>query len=77
MSDAWEEIQAIKSKRESRRIRLINSKKQRQDILNRGLVVGENASSSSPTSSPRIKVDPSSGLSILDEFISAYLVTRK
>lgn len=62
MSDAWAEIQAIKSKRESRRIRLEERKKERQDILNRGLVVGESsASGSSPTSSPRVKIDVGAG----------------
>jgi hypothetical protein len=34
MSDAWEEIQAIKSKRNSLREKLQKRKKQRQDILN-------------------------------------------
>ncbi|CAL8086808.1 unnamed protein product [Orchesella dallaii] len=63
MSDAWAEIQALKSKRESRRIRLEERKKERQDILNRGLV-GENApSGSSPSSSPRIKTDPNAASS--------------
>ncbi|ODM95405.1 putative N6-adenosine-methyltransferase MT-A70-like protein [Orchesella cincta] len=64
MSDAWAEIQALKSKRESRRIRLEERKKERQDILNRGLVVGENApSGSSPSSSPRVKADPNAASS--------------
>jgi hypothetical protein len=34
MSDAWEEIQAIKSKRNSLREKLQKRKKERQDILN-------------------------------------------
>lgn len=43
MSDAWDEIQAIKSKRNSLRERLEKRKKERQDILgttssNSGLV---------------------------------------
>lgn len=44
MSDAWEEIQAIKSKRNSLRERLEKRKKERQDILGSNLV----ASTSSP-----------------------------
>lgn len=37
MSDAWEEIQAIKSKRNSLRERLEKRKKERQDILGNSL----------------------------------------
>jgi len=33
MSDAWAELQALKSKRDSRRKRLEERKKERQDIL--------------------------------------------
>lgn len=44
MSDAWEEIQAIKSKRNSLRERLEKRKKERQDILGASL----SASTSSP-----------------------------
>lgn len=43
MSDAWEEIQAIKSKRNSLRERLEKRKKERQDIL------GSNLGSTSPS----------------------------
>ncbi|XP_022907975.2 N(6)-adenosine-methyltransferase MT-A70-like protein [Onthophagus taurus] len=45
MSDAWEEIQAIKNKRNSLRERLEKRKKERQDIL------GTNLTTSSPTTS--------------------------
>lgn len=34
MSDAWQEIQAIKNKRNSLREKLQKRKKERQDILN-------------------------------------------
>ncbi|XP_045466294.1 N6-adenosine-methyltransferase subunit METTL3 [Harmonia axyridis] len=47
MSDAWEEIQAIKSKRNSLRERLEKRKKERQDIL--GTSLGKKASSASTT----------------------------
>lgn len=40
MSDAWEEIQAIKSKRHSLRERLEKRKKERQDILGSSLGAG-------------------------------------
>lgn len=48
MSDAWDEIQAIKSKRNSLRERLEKRKKERQDIL------GNSSGNSTvlPTSSP-------------------------
>lgn len=50
MSDAWDEIQAIKSKRNSLRERLEKRKKERQDIL------GNSSTSSTvlPTSSPSV-----------------------
>lgn len=40
MSDAWEEIQAIKVKRNSLREKLQKRKKERQDILNQSAAVG-------------------------------------
>lgn len=49
MADAWEEIQAIKSKRNSLRERLEKRKKERQDIL--GASLASAASTSSPVSS--------------------------
>lgn len=54
MSDAWDEIQAIKSKRNSLRERLEKRKKERQDIL--GASSGNSAvlSSSSPSSTSSI-----------------------
>lgn len=56
MSDAWDEIQAIKSKRNSLRERLEKRKKERQDIL------GASTSVASP-SSAAISTNPSvSGL---------------
>lgn len=50
MSDAWDEIQAIKSKRNSLRERLEKRKKERQDIL------GNTSASCTvqPTSSPSV-----------------------
>lgn len=61
MSDAWEQIQALKAQRESRRKRL-EERKKCQDFLNRGLGVGESSGAgSSPTSSPRVKVEGGTG----------------
>lgn len=66
MSDAWEEIQAIKNKRNSLRERLEKRKKERQDIL------GSNLSSSSPVNTldvptiPTLKED-SKGKSVNEE----------
>ncbi|GJQ76290.1 hypothetical protein Trydic_g2019 [Trypoxylus dichotomus] len=53
MSDAWEEIQAIKNKRNSLRERLEKRKKERQDIL------GSSLSSSSPVNSLDVPVTSS------------------
>lgn len=47
MSDAWEEIQAIKSKRNSLRERLEKRKKERQDILGSSLTTNDPATSAS------------------------------
>lgn len=41
MSDAWEEIQAVKSKRNSLREKLEKRKKERQNILGTSLASGE------------------------------------
>lgn len=49
MSDAWEEIQAVKSKRNSLREKLEKRKKERQNILGATLV------SEKPESSPSSK----------------------
>lgn len=56
MSDAWDEIQAIKSKRNSLRERLEKRKKERQDILghNSGSIV---FTTSSPATSSNLKTD--------------------
>lgn len=45
MSDAWEEIQAIKSKRNSLRERLEKRKKERQDILGSSLNTNDSTGS--------------------------------
>lgn len=66
MSDAWEEIQAIKSKRNSLRERLEKRKKERQDILGSSLVsatlspsnASENAPSTSITHKDELKPKP-------------------
>ena len=50
MSDAWDEIQAIKSKRNSLRERLEKRKKERQDILG--------ASNASTTAVPTTTANP-------------------
>lgn len=50
MSDAWDEIQAIKSKRNSLRERLEKRKKERQDILGTSSGNSTVLSSSSPSS---------------------------
>lgn len=55
MSDAWEEIQAIKSKRNSLRERLEKRKKERQDILGSSLTTSD-----SPGSVPKPIHDVSS-----------------
>lgn len=55
MSDAWDEIQAIKSKRNSLRERLEKRKKERQDILGS---TGGGAASSQGAGSSSIKSDP-------------------
>lgn len=47
MSDAWEEIQAIKSKRNSLRERLEKRRKERQDILGSSLTPNDSSSPSS------------------------------
>lgn len=52
MSDAWEEIQAIKNKRNSLRERLEKRKKERQDIL------GSSLSSSSPVNTLEVPITP-------------------
>lgn len=64
MSDAWEEIQAIKSKRNSLRERLEKRKKERQDILGSAILpesvtatpknLGNDSATNSGTSSPVI-----------------------
>lgn len=46
MSDAWEEIQAVKSKRKSFREKLEKRKKERQSILSSSLVSGEKSDAS-------------------------------
>lgn len=48
MSDAWDEIQAIKSKRNSLRQRLEKRKKERQDILGTSSVNSVGSLVSSP-----------------------------
>lgn len=52
MSDAWEEIQAIKSKRNSLRERLEKRKKERQDIL------GSSLATTDPTTTPSALAKP-------------------
>lgn len=54
MSDAWEEIQAIKSKRNSLRERLEKRKKERQDILGSSLTTADPTSSVSTLSKPNV-----------------------
>lgn len=51
MSDAWEEIQAIKNKRNSLRERLEKRKKERQDILGSNLSTSSLEVQSTPSSS--------------------------
>lgn len=45
MSDAWEEIQAVKSKRNSLREKLEKRKKERQNILGTNLASGDKTES--------------------------------
>lgn len=64
MSDAWEEIQAIKSKRNSLRERLEKRKKERQDILSSSLNTTDPTSSSSTlTKSSALDYSSSSSIS--------------
>lgn len=64
MSDAWEEIQAIKSKRNSLRERLEKRKKERQDILSSSLNTTDPTSSSSTlTKSNTLDYSSSSSIS--------------
>lgn len=56
MSDAWEEIQAIKSKRNSLRERLEKRKKERQDILGVNLTSASNSPAACNEIPPSISV---------------------
>ncbi|XP_063387822.1 N6-adenosine-methyltransferase MT-A70-like protein [Cydia fagiglandana] len=59
MSDAWEEIQAVKSKRNSLREKLEKRKKERQNILGSSLVSGDK-----PEGSPGGKEKPIAGAAV-------------
>ena len=58
MSDAWEEIQAVKSKRNSLREKLEKRKKERQNILSSNLV-GEKSEGSPGGGRERSVASPS------------------
>ena len=58
MSDAWEEIQAVKSKRNSLREKLEKRKKERQNILSSNLV-GEKSEGSPGSGKERSAASPS------------------
>ncbi|XP_047035382.1 N6-adenosine-methyltransferase catalytic subunit [Helicoverpa armigera] len=59
MSDAWEEIQAVKSKRNSLREKLEKRKKERQNILSSNLVGGEKSEGSPGGGKERSTASPS------------------
>lgn len=59
MSDAWEEIQAVKSKRNSLREKLEKRKKERQNILGANLVASDKPEGS-PGSKERGVLSPAS-----------------
>uniref|UniRef100_A0A2A4KAR4 mRNA m(6)A methyltransferase n=1 Tax=Heliothis virescens TaxID=7102 RepID=A0A2A4KAR4_HELVI len=59
MSDAWEEIQAVKSKRNSLREKLEKRKKERQNILSSNLVSGEKSEGSPGSGKERSTASPS------------------
>ncbi|KAH9640168.1 hypothetical protein HF086_007367 [Spodoptera exigua] len=61
MSDAWEEIQAVKSKRNSLREKLEKRKKERQNILSANLGSGERSEGSPGGGKERLAASPSTG----------------
>lgn len=61
MSDAWEEIQAVKSKRNSLREKLEKRKKERQNILSANLGSGERSEGSPGSGKERLAASPSAG----------------
>lgn len=73
MSDAWEEIQAVKSKRNSLREKLEKRKKERQNILSANLVSGEKSEGSPGGGKERSVASPSSQKNEGTEFKSSIL----